>query len=197
MLKPVRVTPPAVPLLSLEEAKVHCRVDADDEDGLIEGLIAAATDHLDGWSGILGRCLVNQQWRLGLIGFPTWGGVKLPFPDVSAASVSYVDENGDEQSLDDDLFEVVEGWGGSILRARSQSQTWPAVSTDAAAPVAATITSGYGPAAEDVPAAIRQAALLMVGHWYEHRQAAVTGLTVAELPMAVDALLAPHRVVRI
>lgn len=196
MLKPVRIASPAVPLLSLEEAKVHCRVDTDDEDGLIEGLIAAATDHLDGWSGILGRCLVNQQWQIGLFGWPSAREVHLPFPDVSEATVVYRDADGDEQPVDFDEFDVVDDWGGSYVRF-SGSFAPPSLFRGAVAPVKVSFTAGYGPAAEDVPEAIRQAALLLVGHWYDNRQAAIVGTSAVDAPMAVDTLLAPHRLVRI
>ena len=42
----------------------------------------------------------------------------------------------------------------------------------------------------DVPAAIRQAMLLLVTQWYEHRQVTGTGTA---LPFAVEALLAPRK----
>jgi len=69
MYAPIRTTPPATLPVSLTEAKLHLRVDHDDEDLLIEGLIGAATDHLDGWTGILGRCLEEQEWRQDFDGF--------------------------------------------------------------------------------------------------------------------------------
>ena len=54
-------------------------------------------------------------------------------------------------------------------------------------------TAGYG-APTDVPAAIRQAMLLLVTQWYEHRQVTGTGTA---LPFSVEALLAPYRRVRL
>ena len=63
MHRPVLITPPAIQPITLAEAKLHLRVDHNDEDTLIESLIRAATEHLDGWTGILGRCLVEQVWR--------------------------------------------------------------------------------------------------------------------------------------
>lgn len=79
MLAPVRVTPPAEPPVSLEEAKAHLRVDFGDDDLYVAGLIEAATAHLDGWSGILGRALVTQTWRQDLCGFPRDGVIRLPW----------------------------------------------------------------------------------------------------------------------
>lgn len=37
------------------------------------------------------------------------------------------------------------------------------------------------------------AMLLLIGHWFENREAVVIGTIVAELPMAVEALIAPYR----
>ncbi|MFP5432845.1 MAG: head-tail connector protein [Alphaproteobacteria bacterium] len=40
---------------------------------------------------------------------------------------------------------------------------------------------------------MKAAILLLVGHWYANREAVVTGTIATQLPMAVDALLAPLR----
>ena len=60
------VTAATEPILTLEEAKLHLRVDHDDDDDLIEALVAAVTARLDGRDGILGRCLRAQTWELVL-----------------------------------------------------------------------------------------------------------------------------------
>jgi uncharacterized phiE125 gp8 family phage protein len=58
-----------------------------------------------------------------------------------------------------------------------------------------TYAAGYT-AAGDVwaaPVDIQQAVLLLVGHWFENREAVVVGESgTAELPLAVSALLDPH-----
>lgn len=41
---------------------------------------------------------------------------------------------------------------------------------------------------------IRLVVLLLVGHWYENREASVTGVSVSTLPLAVEALLQPYRI---
>lgn len=41
---------------------------------------------------------------------------------------------------------------------------------------------------------IRLVVLLLVGHWYENREASVTGVSVSTLPLAVESLLQPYRI---
>lgn len=55
--------------------------------------------------------------------------------------------------------------------------------------------SGVSYEANDVPERVRQAILLLVGHWYETREIAVVGHVTAEVPFTVNALLWQERVV--
>jgi len=41
---------------------------------------------------------------------------------------------------------------------------------------------------------IRVAMLLMIGHWYANREAVNIGNITSEIPLAVEALLQPHRI---
>lgn len=66
--------------VSLAEAKTWCRIDADDEDGLVNALIAAARLHVE---SLTGRALVTQTWRLTLDA-PASLLVELPVVPVSA-----------------------------------------------------------------------------------------------------------------
>src|SRR5690606_21137480 len=59
-------------------------------DALIEGLVRAATEHFDGWSGILGRCLVEQEWRQDYDAFAPC----LPLPLGPVISISSVTVDG-------------------------------------------------------------------------------------------------------
>jgi uncharacterized phiE125 gp8 family phage protein len=45
-----------------------------------------------------------------------------------------------------------------------------------------------------VPPAIKQAILLLVGHWFANRETVVIGTIVAQMPSAVEALLSTYRV---
>lgn len=189
-LRPTLVTPPAEMPVSLAEAKAHLRKDDADEDGLIGGLIAAAVAHLDGSTGVLGRCLIEQTWRQDLDGWPCDGAVRIPLLPVQSATVEYVVPDGTPIALPTDQFDLVTDARGGSLR-RPEGVTWPQIATRPDA-VRVTFVAGYGDAAA-VPQAIKHAILLLVGHWFENREAVQIGQAPMELPLAVDALVRPYR----
>jgi hypothetical protein len=55
-----------------------------------------------------------------------------------------------------------------------------------------TFVAGYGDAADDVPAAIRNAGLLLIGDLYEHREAQSVDFEIHQ-NKTVDWLLSPFR----
>jgi uncharacterized phiE125 gp8 family phage protein len=70
-----------------------------------------------------------------------------------------------------------------------RSGTWPANLDDYNA-VTVTWWAGYGSSGASVPVAIRHAILMLVGHWYETRQATVaTGAVPQDVPFGVNSLL--------
>ena len=189
MLRPVQIAAPAEAPVSLGEAKAHLNVDHDDDDTLITSLVGAAVAHLDGHAGVLGRCLVNQQWRQD---YRDWHWFhRLPFPDVSAVTVKYQDADNQEQTVSSALYELIEDARGALVSFRDVF-TKPGLYDDMIAPVNITLTAGFG-AADDVPQALKQAILLLVGHWYENREAVNIGNITTELPMAVNAPISPFR----
>lgn len=167
--RPVRTVAPAATPISLTEAKAHLGVTANTDNDLITALISAATDHLDGWSGILGRCLVNQTWRVDLPAWPSTG-IRLPFPDVSTIVLKYSDASDVEQTVDGALYQVIDDARSSVLRYR-RAFTMPTVYDDRADPVRVTLTAGFGATAASVPQPIRNAILLSVQQLYGMRNA--------------------------
>ena len=63
MHRPLLVTAPSMLPVSLAEVKKALRVDSADDDDMLENLIQSAVDHYEGWTGILGICLVEQTCR--------------------------------------------------------------------------------------------------------------------------------------
>ena len=188
MLAPVRTAAPAA-LITTAEAKAQCRIDSSDEDTLIDALISAAISHLDGYSGVLGRALVTQTWQQDFSGF--CAKMRLPVGNlIEVTEVTYYDASNAEQTLDAAVYATFADSLGPYV-ALKPDQTWPSIYTRSDA-VRVTWTAGYG-AAASVPAAIKQAALLLVSHWYDNRSGVAVGETPTEMPLAVNSLLAPFR----
>lgn len=192
MYRPVLVTPPTDTPVSLTEAKAQLDVSYTDKDTLITGLIAAATSYLDGWSGILGRCLMPQTWRQDFDCLERC--LRLPlFPVTSITSIKYDDADGIEQTIGSSNYELWHDDLGAFVRFVT-TYAFPSLDVEKPA-VRVTYVAGY-PDATTVPAAIKQAMLLMIRHWFDNPTAVSVGVIAQAMPVAVDALLAPYRRVR-
>ena len=192
MLRPVLVTPPSGDIVPVAEVARHCRAEDVAEDAaMLQGFINAAVQHFDGWSGILGRCLLTQGWRLDLGCWPATRTIRLPFPDVSAVTtIAYSDGDDAEQTVSSSLYALVEDARGAAIRFLD-GFTAPSLYGDRPDPVRVTFQAGYG-TADDVPQPVKLAITMLAAHWYEHREAAGEG-QMAPIPHAVDALTAPYR----
>lgn len=192
----------ALPVVSTAEAKLHLRIDHDDEDTLIGDLVAAATEVVEVRSR---RQLAGTTRRVELDGFPPLERgdldtrIILPRPPlISITHVKYLDAAGVDTTLDAAEYSLVLGYGGSeggrgwVQPAYGKS--WPTHRVHPGS-VRITYVCGYGgatPEAGDVPQALRRAILLLVGHWYANREAVIVGTNASELPMAVASLIAAH-----
>ena len=187
------VTAAAEQPVTLAEAKAHLRVLTTDEDSLIGALVAAAAAHLEGRSGVLGRALVTQTWDVRFDRFPFAGNngrIELPLPPLqSVTSVKYLDFTGTEVTLAADQYAVDTGHMIGRLRP-AYGLTWPSTRDEDGA-VRIRFVAGYG-SASAVPTPIKQAILLLVGHWWINREAA--GDAKGPLAFAVDALTTPYRI---
>ena len=193
---------PPDPVVTWAEAKAHLRLDGGDERDFVEALIAAATGHIDGPAGWLGRALGLQTIEVRL---PSFGvtSIVLPYPPaVDIVSIEYVDGNGDVAILDDDDFVL----SGPLLRP-AWPNSWPTAQWRGCDGDAVRIQyrAGYAvnpdadPIIPNIPAPIRAAILLMVGDLYRFRTSASDmSIAPASIPMSttVESLLNPFRVYR-
>lgn len=176
------VVKPAVEPVSLAEAKTHLRIDGDVEDGYVGGLIEAARLHVE---MVTWRALCTQTVELEVGRWPEDRELWLPRPPLqSVVWVKYTDPEGVVQTLGADQYAV------DVMRGRvrlAYGASWPAAR--GGEPVVVRYVAGYGVAA-DVPGLLKRAMLLLVGHWYENREAVVVGSgTVAtEVGLAVDSI---------
>ncbi|TDW65355.1 putative phiE125 gp8 family phage protein [Novosphingobium sp. PhB55] len=183
------LTPPE-PVVSVPDAKAHLRVLHADEDALIATYIAAATAHIDGPDGWLGRAIGIQTLEMRLPTFGNCGAITLPYPPaVDIESVAYVNALGDSVELASDQYEL----SGGVLR-----PAWPTSFPVAAWRGAAgeTVRIRWKAGYADLPPAIQAAILLMVGDLYANRETAAVGSGSAPIPMSttVETLLSPLRV---
>lgn len=79
-MTPYIITPPTDLPVTLADMKLHLRVSHGDDDADIAAKQAGVVAMLDGWGGLLGRCIMPQTWAIDATG-P--GPHLLPFPDVS------------------------------------------------------------------------------------------------------------------
>lgn len=189
--------PTTEPVL-LAEAKAHCRIDDTDEDGLLAGYIIAARQHVETH---LRRALITQTWDLLLdhcwptetTGAYRQHRITLPkAPLISVTSVSYVDSAGVAQTLATNQYLVSNKRNEGVIDP-AYAATWPDVRNQVDA-ITVRFVAGYGSNPGDVPEPIRQAILLLVGHWFENREAVNVGSIGIELPFAIEALLFPYRI---
>ena len=175
--------------VSLVETKRHLNVYHDDDDTLIEALIAVAQAHMegpDGLGGTLGRAVSQHMLEFKLERWPASRVLPLPHPPlVSVDSITYLDIAGDTQTFASSRYHVVPDTMQGFVRLK-QGEEWPDLDI---APDAVRIRFVCGPAT--CPPDLRHALLLHIGLLYLNREAA--GESVSLLPMAYKSLTDPHR----
>lgn len=184
-------TPPVGDVVTLIQAKKHLRIDHSDDDDLIQAYVAAAQGAIEGPTGI-GVLLLDQDWEIYLDNWPKVIEIPLgPITDVSA--ITYTDQDGATQTLSSSLY-VVDVFSSSANITRAYGATWPTARTERNS-IKVAFSGGFGDF-DDVPRDLKQAMLLMVSHYYEHREA-VVGVenrdSSTELPLGVSAILDRYR----
>jgi uncharacterized phiE125 gp8 family phage protein len=190
------ITPPAVLPISLKEAKDHLRVDTDDDDALIEGLIAAAVGYFDGPDGILNRALITQTLELTLPEFPC-GAIMLPCAElIGVVSLVYATLGSpDSATLAVTSYQV----DRTQIQARllpAYGSWWPSVPCGLADAVRVTYRAGdgaYPGVLMEKRPGLRAAMLLLLGDLYENREPMITGAIVSHLD-TLQRLWYPHKV---
>ncbi len=183
---------PAAEPVTVAEAKAHLRIDGNAEDILIASLIVTSRLHVE---AALGLALIQQGWRLTLDAWPKGGVVGFPLRPVrSVTSVSVIDAAGAPTMVAAEDY-LLDGEG---LRPRlvPRDGSWPEPGRRTNG-IEIAFAAGIGDASEDIPQPVRHAILLLVAHWYEHRDPLEIGAAAAAIPPAVSDLLKPYREVRL
>lgn len=204
------ISAPAGEPVLLADMKTHLRVDATytADDLYIEGLITACRTHLERQYEV---AMITQTLQLNLDYFPWWwlfrgsmnsmwwwqdqayyAQILLRGPVQSIVSVSYLDVNDNPQTLSSSLYKL-DAYSMPARLVPARNQIWPATAYDINA-IQVQFVAGYGAADTSVPADMRAALKMLVGHFYENREEVQTGtrLVAIQMPIGVDALMRPY-----
>lgn len=188
-------TAPTIEPVSLDDARVHLRLDPDDhaQDAYLETLITAARESVEAHTS---RALINQTWTLKLDGFPGSDGLVLPrAPLSSVTSLSYVDDDGATQVWASSNYVVSAPSGPRPPAGRlwlAYDISWPTGVRSQRDSVIVVFVAGYGATAASVPAVFRQSILLLVAEMHERREEGIVGAAVTTVQVGIDRLLASY-----
>jgi uncharacterized phiE125 gp8 family phage protein len=189
MYRPALSVAPTATPVTYEDVVNHLRVDADDEEELIRLYIDAATSYLDGYYGVLGRALATQTW---IQKYDGWDArMFLPvFPVASITSVVYLNTSGGSSTVTSTDYALYTDDHGDYVEF-DQAFSYPTTSVESGPKITITYVAGG-----TVPVAIKQAMLLLIGHWFQNREtiSSNTGGGIStELAYTVKHLIAPYR----
>ncbi|WP_306024550.1 head-tail connector protein [Oceaniradius stylonematis] len=175
---------PAVPPVTLADAKAHLRVTHEGEDTLIAELVDAAARFIADDTGL---ALIDQTWRLSLSEAPA-APVSLPRHPVAAiVAVTVYDPDGDPNVLEGSAYRL------DTMRRPATLTFEPGSLSASMTGVEIDFRAGFGPAGPDVPDTLRRAILTLVAHWYEFRGSYGPSEQPVSVPMAYSRLVRAWR----
>lgn len=168
--------------VSLGEAKSQCRVYHDDENGHFVRSISAARAYVE---NITGSVLVQREIIERRDDFGSYIELHRRPVIEDSVEISYIDADGVSQDYEDFVAQTAREPARLYPEAGGE---WPALFDYGG--VTVTYTAGY--AAGEEPPELVQATLLLIGHWYDNREAVTVGDVSEELKLAVQSLCAQH-----
>ena len=184
---------PVLPLATLRQQCQIVTIDVDSDgidshpdDGLLLGYLAAAVEHAEDFTGL---SIALRTYEMAWDKFPPEELVLLRPPFIGL--LSFVAGEDSDGEVDPDSYTI--DTYGTFARVIAFSG-WPFVTTGTNA-IRVRFMAGYrdDSDATPLPASIKQALLLLVGHWYANRESVAEG-SYAEVPQGFEALLRPKRV---
>ena len=185
-------SPSILKIVSLTEAKNHLRVDHTEDDTYISNLILASQEVIENYCNI-------KIMEVGVVQYcDTWSDtfelIFSPVVNSGKASISHIKYYNDAEppalttwASSNYIFDKY----SSPMRIRLADLEGIDGYPDIAAQLNAIEISydvGYDHD-NDVPLALQQACLILVGQWYENRQVAVVGRSVGKIPMTATYLM--------
>jgi uncharacterized phiE125 gp8 family phage protein len=194
-------TAAAVQPVTIDEAKLHLRVEHDADNTLITALIATAVEQLDGRYGRLRRAILTQTWDMFECGFPICRKWELPMPPLQqVVSVKYYDASNVQQTFGAENYDVITNAFVGYIKLKPGMSWPPTYQRDDAVDIQ--FKCGFGDDGSACPAPIKAAILLTVGYLYANRgdageNPAFASQTRGAAEDAIDRLIGPYRLVTV
>jgi len=141
--------------------------------------------------GALGHAMISQKWGQWVTSTPAQTVNLTLGPVISVDAVKYYDTDGNLQT---DTLSNYEIYGTDFTKTIGPKEgfNWP-VAEDRADAIRIEYTIGYGTSASDVPDTLRHAMMMLIAHWYEHRENELVGTISKNIPYGFDMLIDMHR----
>jgi uncharacterized phiE125 gp8 family phage protein len=155
-------------VVTLDEAKQSLRIDHNEDDSYINGLIKASRKWAEDYCQ---RSFFTQTWVMELDSFPNINCIELLMsPIASVSSIKYYDADNTQQTWDSSNYRVDTG---SRIGRIEAVDTWP-TTYDILNAVEITYVAGES-SISSVDEGIKTAIKIMVGDLYELRQNVIVG----------------------
>lgn len=174
--------------VTLEQAKLHLRVDISEDDSRIRIAIQKAREWVESY---VQRQMIQADSTVYLDFFPCGSApINLPKPPlVEVTEIRYIDTAGVQQTFTDFDYDPV-GYVGRVYP--TFGKVWPATRLIPNA-VEIDMTHGYGASGSSVPACLIEAMLLLISHSYENREPVLIGSISKELEFTIESNLSDFR----
>lgn len=184
-----RLTQPATEPVLLADVKAQLNIRDTVQDAIVTRRIKEAREWCEEF---LQRALLSSSWKEMLDSFVD--EIELTYPPIiSVTSVKYYDTNGVQQTLSGSAYSLDNFSEPGIIR-RTYGTDWPET-RDIPNAVEVIYSAGYADAAS-IPYPIIEAIMLLVGHWMNNQGSVETGAVITRVPLAVEQLLQPYRILR-
>lgn len=185
-------TAPGVEPVAVADASAHLRLDTAADDLLIASLILTSRLHVE---ATLDLALIDQAWTLVLDRWPAGADVAIPMAPLKAVTAVTVKRADGTPIVVPPTSYLVD------MASKPPRLVWNATARPDPGVVANGIEiefeAGFGATAAHVPAPLRHAILMLVAHWYEHRDPIEIGSNATRIPDAVSDLIQPFRKIRL
>lgn len=180
------ITAPTTEPISIADVKAQLGISTTEllQDSLIERRIIEARQLAEDY---MQRAIITQTLEVRLDKFPS-GKIELQFPNLlTVVHVKYINTSGTETTVTASDY-VVDTYSHLGLVRPAFGVVWPDTRDELGA-VRIQYTCGYGSTSASVPALLREALILTVGHWMNNQPQSESGVTLARIPFAVRDIL--------